>query len=101
MVDKVISKEKRPLHGIKQFVIMAAKRSLGEEMILHPVTPTALHPNPMHMVSACFPQDPAFWKKRSRLKARRGRYPKSSNKVNKGKKIIMGGSMTDVTHAAV
>lgn len=45
-----------PLHGIKLFVMIAMSCSLGELIILHPVTPAALQPNPIHMVSACFPQ---------------------------------------------
>ena len=40
----------RPLHGPKLFVSTAISRSRGESMILVPVTPTALQPNPMHMV---------------------------------------------------
>ncbi len=36
---------------------------------------------------------------RSRLKATRGKYPKSSNKVKQGKKIAIGGSITLITHA--
>ena len=38
-----------PLQGTKLLVIMAISRSLGESIIRHPVTPTALQPNPMHM----------------------------------------------------
>jgi hypothetical protein len=53
---KVISNGKRPLHGTKLLVSIAISLSLGELIILHPVTPTALQPNPMHMVNACFPQ---------------------------------------------
>ena len=45
-----------PLHGTKLLVRIAISLSLGESMILHPVTPAALHPNPIHIVSACFPQ---------------------------------------------
>ncbi len=40
----------RPLQGTKLFVTTAIKRSRGESIILHPVTPAALHPKPMHMV---------------------------------------------------
>ncbi len=39
-----------PLHGTKLFVKIAISRSLGESIILHPVMPAALHPNPIHMV---------------------------------------------------
>lgn len=40
-----------PLQGTKLLVIIAIKRSLGESIILHPITPQALHPKPMHMLS--------------------------------------------------
>ena len=65
--------EKRPLQGIRLLVSTAISRSRGESMMRQPVTPTALHPSPMHMVSACLPQELAFWKQWSRLKATRGR----------------------------
>ena len=87
----------RPLHGTKQFVIMAISRSLGESIILAPVTPTAPQPSPMHIVRACFPHAPAALKLLSRLNATRGRYPKSSSKVKSGKKIAIGGSITETT----
>jgi len=51
------------------------------------------------MVSACLPQARHFLKHLSRLNATRGKYPKSSKSVNKGKKIAIGGSMTDTTQA--
>lgn len=38
-----------PLQGTKVFVIIAISLSLGESIILHPMTPAALHPKPMHM----------------------------------------------------
>ena len=38
-----------PLHGMKLLVMIAISRSLLESIILAPVTPTALHPNPMQM----------------------------------------------------
>ena len=41
---------KRPLHGTKTLVSMAISRSRGESMIRQPITPTALHPKPIHMV---------------------------------------------------
>lgn len=53
-----------------------------------------------HIVRACFPQVPAFLKGLSRLNAILGRYPESSKSVNKGKKIAIGGSITDTTHAS-
>ena len=49
------------------------------------------------MVSACFPQARALQKGLSRLKAMRGRYPRSSRSVKRGKKIAIGGSITDTT----
>ncbi len=40
----------RPLQGMKLFVMIATSLSLGESIILAPVTPTAPQPIPMHMV---------------------------------------------------
>jgi hypothetical protein len=54
---------KRPLQGTKALVTMAMSRSRGLWMIRHPMTPQALHPNPMHIVKLCLPWAPAFWKK--------------------------------------
>ena len=68
-------------------------------MILHPIIPAALHPNPMHIVRACLPHAEHFLKKLSKLKATLGKYPKSSNNVNRGKNIAIGGSITDITQA--
>ena len=96
MVNRVGS---RPLQGRKALVRMAMSRSLGESMIRQPVTPTALQPKPMAMVRHCLPQARHFWKARSMLKAARGRYPRSSSRVNRGKKMAMGGSMTETTQA--
>ena len=97
----VIKKGKRPLHGTKLFVSMATNLSLGESIILHPTTPAALHPNPIHIVNACFPEVQAFLKKLSKLKAILGKYPKSSKIVKRGKKIAIGGSITATIHARV
>ena len=47
---------KRPLHGTNAFVKTAKSRSRGESRIRQPMTPTALQPIPMHIVSACLPQ---------------------------------------------
>lgn len=47
-----------PLHGAKLLVKIATRRSRGESIILHAMTPAALHPNPMAMdrqFSVCFP----------------------------------------------
>ena len=86
-----------PLQGTSELVMTAKRRSLGEFMILAPVTPHALQPNPMHMVRACFPQALHFAKGLSKLKAILGRKPESSNKVKSGKNIAIGGSMTAIT----
>lgn len=80
-----------PLQGAKLLVKIAISRSRGESMMRQPMTPAALHPKPIQIVSACFPQACAFLKWWSRLKATRGRYPKSSKRVNNGKKIAMAG----------
>jgi len=52
-----------------------------------------------HMVRHCFPQAWHFLKAQSILKAARGRYPKSSSSVNRGKKMAIGGSITDTIQA--
>ena len=46
IVDIVINIGKRPLQGTKLLVIIAINFSRGESIILAPVTPHALHPNP-------------------------------------------------------
>ena len=81
--------------------MIAIRRSRGESMTRVATTPAALHPSPMHIVRACLPCAPTNWKGRSRLKATRGRYPRSSRIVKSGKKIIMGGSITATTQATV
>lgn len=58
-----------PLHGTKLFVNIAINRSLGESIILHPVTPHALQPKPIHIVNACFPQAQHFLNVLSKLNA--------------------------------
>ena len=82
-------------------VRMAMSRSRGLSMMRQPITPQALQPRPMHMVRLCRPCAPAFLKWWSRLKATRGRYPASSNRVNRGKKMAMGGSITETTQETV
>ena len=91
----------RPLHGIIAFVQTAVSFSARVGMILHPVTPTALHPRPIHIVSAWRPEVPQRAKMWSVRKAARGRYPASSRTENRKKKIAAGGSITAVTRAAV
>ena len=44
-------------------VMIATKRSLGDSIILHEVTPAALHPKPIHIVKDCLPCAHAFLKK--------------------------------------
>ena len=101
MVDIVIKKGNLPLHGIKLFVNIARSFSLGVSMIFAPITPAALQPNPMHMVNACFPELHTFFFFLSKLNAILGKTPKSSNKVNKGKNIAIGGSITATIHVTV
>ncbi|GHV00679.1 hypothetical protein FACS1894211_08580 [Clostridia bacterium] len=55
----------------------------------------------MHIHNACLPDVPDLAKLRSNKKAMRGRYPKSSKRANSGKKIAIGGSITDTTTATV
>lgn len=57
------------LHGTKLLVNIAINLSLGESIILHPVTPQALHPNPMHIVIICFPLQQLFLNSPSILNA--------------------------------
>ena len=64
---------KRPLQGTKLFVNIAISLSLGESIMRHPIIPQALQPNPMHIVSDCFPWQPHFLKIPSKLKAIRGK----------------------------
>ena len=63
----------RPLQSEKLLVMMAIRRSRGLSITRVDTTPAALHPNPMHMVSACLPWAPAARNSESRLKATRGR----------------------------
>ena len=90
-----------PLQGTKEFVRIAISLSRFELIILQPVTPTALQPKPIQVVSACFPQEFEQAKHLSRLNAILGRYPKSSRRVNNGKNIAMGGSITAITHVVI
>lgn len=51
MVIMAMSVGNLPLQGTKEFVKMAMRRSRGDSMIRHPVTPQALQPKPMHIDS--------------------------------------------------
>ena len=51
----VIRNGNLPLQGTNAFVNIEINFSLGESIILHPVTPAQLQPNPIHIVNACFP----------------------------------------------
>ena len=53
-MEIVISKGNLPLHGTNAFVSIEIIFSLGESIILHPTTPAALQPKPIHIVNACF-----------------------------------------------
>ena len=55
ILDIVIKNGNLPLHGTNAFVRMEISFCLGESIILQPVTPQLLHPNPIHIVRACFP----------------------------------------------
>lgn len=101
IVMSVIKVGNLPLHGIKALVRIAISFSLFESIILHPTTPHALHPKPIHIVSACLPWAPDLLNNLSMLKANLGKYPESSSNVNNGKNIAIGGSITDMTHAKV
>ena len=101
IVAIVIKKGNLPLQGTKLLVRIAINLSLLELIILQPITPAALHPNPIHIVSACLPEEQHFLKHLSKLNAILGKYPKSSNKVNRGKNIASGGSITLIIHVTV
>ena len=101
MVATEIKNGNLPLQGTKLLVKIAINFSLGELKILHPVTPAALQPKPIHIVIACFPLQQHFLKNPSILKAILGKYPKSSIKVNNGKNIAIGGSITAIIHVNV
>ena len=95
-VSSIISVGNLPLQGTKAFVRIAIFLSLGESIILQPVTPTALQPMPIHIVRDCLPQLPHLQKGLSRLNAILGKKPQSSKSVNSGKNIAIGGSITEV-----
>ena len=101
IIDNAIKVGNLPLQGTKLLVNIAINLSLGESIILQAITPAALHPNPIHMVNTCFPWQQAFLKALSKLKHTLGKYPLSSNMVNNGKNIAIGGSITEITQAKV
>ena len=55
IVEIAIKVGNRPLQGTNVFVSIAINLSLGESIILHPITPQALHPKPIHIVKHCLP----------------------------------------------
>ena len=101
IVERVVSIPNFPLQGINEFVIIDTSLSEGELIILQPVTPTALHPSPIHIVSACLPVECILQKHLSRLKAILGRKPESSSNEKSGINNAIGGCITDTTHAVV
>src|SRR5699024_10911716 len=90
-----------PLQGIKALVNIAIILSLGELIILHPMIPAALHPSHIHMIRAWLPKAQHFLKYLAMVDAILGKYPKSPKSVNIGKKIAIGGSITEITQAKV
>jgi hypothetical protein len=90
-----------PLQGIILFVTIAVARSFSDSIILHPVTPQALHPNPIAIVRACFPFVSDFWNILSILKAILGNSPPSSISEKRGKNIDIGGSITETIQVTV
>jgi DDE superfamily endonuclease len=71
--SRTISTSNRPLHGTNTLVRMAMSRSRGESMTRQAMTPAALQPKPIIIVSACLPCAPARLNSQSRLNATRGR----------------------------
>ena len=63
MLEMAIKVGNLPLQGTKLLVSMAINLSLGESIILHPITPAALHPNPIHIVKHCLPWQQALLNK--------------------------------------
>ena len=62
-----------PLQGEKTLVSIAIIFSLVLLIILHPITPQALQPYPMHIVRVCLPLEPHFLNILSVLNAILGR----------------------------
>jgi len=62
IVEIVIKNGNLPLHGTKLLVKVAISLSLGDSIILVPTIPALLHPNPIHIVKACFPRSISFLK---------------------------------------
>ena len=58
-----------PLQGAKTLVKIAINFSFLDLIIRQPITPQALQPYPIHIVSDCFPWAPHFLNTLSRLKA--------------------------------
>ena len=73
MVIMAIKVGNRPLQVTKLLVSMARSRSRFESIIRQPTIAAALHPNPIHIVSACFPHALHFLNGLSKLYALRGR----------------------------
>ena len=69
IVAIVIKNGNLPLHGTKLFVKIAISLSLGELIILHPTTPAALQPNPIHIVIICLPCTTTFFKETIHIKS--------------------------------
>ena len=96
-----MSSGKRPLHGTRLFVSIAMSRSRGEvDDLATPVTPQALQPDPC-IVRLCR-RPPGAGAKRGRARTPRAAdSPRHSSSVKSGKKIAIGGSITDTTRASV
>ena len=63
ILDMVIKNGNLPLHGTNAFVRIDISFSLGESIILQPVTPQLLQPKPIHIVSACLPRTSCLFEK--------------------------------------
>lgn len=100
MVDSAINVGNRPLHG--KIVCDGCNQpfpwGINDSTGYNPccIAPKS-HAHGKRLLAVCA----GFFKKLSRLKATRGKYPRSSSRVNKGKKMAIGGSITDTTHAKV
>lgn len=87
----------RLLHGTKEFVRMAIRRSRGESMTAAWETPEALQTKPMAVDRHCFVQHRQRRKDESMWKAILGRQPESSVSVKSRRKTARGSSIMDIS----
>ena len=91
----------RPLQGTKLLVSTAISRS--RERFYYPAAchPTGIAAEAHTHGKRLFAMRAATPESVIQVERYPGRYPKSSSNVNNGKKIAIGGSITDITHVSV